>query len=136
MVLLALVYTLAIALLMVSRLPVLSGKQIGTRVRPEMVLPIFVVVVLFVAVLLSYPWHVLTFGTLCYLVSLPFGWLSYRRYEREAAAAAGTRQVDERPAALPNQGTRLRQRVRPARRRRTSARPASIKSDASAGTPS
>jgi CDP-diacylglycerol--serine O-phosphatidyltransferase len=73
---------------MVSRLPVLSGKQIGTRVRPEMVLPVFVVVVLFVAVLLSYPWHVLATGTLCYLVSLPFGWLSYRRYEREAAATA------------------------------------------------
>jgi len=103
-VLLTLVYTLAIALLMVSRLPVLSGKQVGTRVRPEMVLPVFVVVVLFVAVLLSYPWHVLTVGTLCYLVSLPFGWLSYRRYEREAAAAAGTRQVDERPAAAAESG--------------------------------
>jgi CDP-diacylglycerol--serine O-phosphatidyltransferase len=95
-VLLTLVYTLAIALLMVSRLPVYSGKQIGTRVRPEMVLPIFVVVVLFVAVLLSYPWHVLTVGTLCYLVGLPFGWLSYRRYEREAAAKS---QVAEAPAA-------------------------------------
>jgi CDP-diacylglycerol--serine O-phosphatidyltransferase len=86
-VLLALVYTLVIAVLMVSRLPVFSGKQMGTRVRPEMVLPIFVVVVLFVAVLLSYPWHVLTIGTLCYLVALPFGWLSYRGYERQAAAA-------------------------------------------------
>jgi CDP-diacylglycerol--serine O-phosphatidyltransferase len=102
-VLLTLVYTLAIALLMVSRLPVLSGKQIGTRVRPEMVLPVFVVVVLFVAVLLSYPWHVLTLGTLCYLVSLPFGWLSYRRYEREAAAAA-TPPVEERPAAAAESG--------------------------------
>ena len=87
-VILTLIYTVAIALLMVSRLPVLSGKQIGTRVRPEMVLPVFVVVVLFVAVLVSYPWHVLTIGTLCYLVGLPFGWLSYRRYEREAAVAA------------------------------------------------
>jgi CDP-diacylglycerol---serine O-phosphatidyltransferase len=87
-IILTLIYTVAIALLMVSRLPVLSGKQIGTRVRPEMVLPVFVVVVLFVAVLLSYPWHVLTLGTLCYLGSLPFGWLSYRRYERDAAVTA------------------------------------------------
>jgi CDP-diacylglycerol---serine O-phosphatidyltransferase len=86
MVPLALVYTLVIALLMVSRLPVFSGKKIGTRVPPEMVLPIFVLAVLFVAVLISYPWPVLTTGTLCYLASLPIGWLSWRRYEREAAA--------------------------------------------------
>jgi CDP-diacylglycerol---serine O-phosphatidyltransferase len=84
---LALVYTLLVALLMVSRLPVFSGKRIGTRVPPEMVLPIFVLVVLFVAVLISYPWPVLTIGTLCYLAALPLGWLSYRRYERAAVAA-------------------------------------------------
>jgi CDP-diacylglycerol---serine O-phosphatidyltransferase len=84
----ALIYTLIIALLMVSRLPVFSGKKVGTRVAPEMVLPIFVVVVLFVAVLISYPWPVLTIGTLCYLASLPFGWLSYRQYERATATAA------------------------------------------------
>jgi CDP-diacylglycerol--serine O-phosphatidyltransferase len=84
---LALVYTLVIAVLMVSTLPVYSGKQIGTRVRPEMVLPIFVLVVLFVAVLVSYPWPVLTVGTLCYLALLPIGWLSYRRYERAASAS-------------------------------------------------
>ncbi len=86
-----LVYTLAIAFLMVSRLPVFSGKKVGRRVPPDMVLPIFVVVVLVVALLVSYPWVVLTLGTLIYLASLPFGWLSYRDYERrdaEAAAAA------------------------------------------------
>jgi len=85
------VYTLVIGFLMVSKLPVYSGKRIGTRVPPDMVLPVFVVVVLFFALLLSYPWEVLTLGTLAYLASLPFGWLSYRDYERrdaEAAAAA------------------------------------------------
>ena len=35
-------YTLAIAFLMVSRLPVFSGKRVGKRVAPEMVLPVFV----------------------------------------------------------------------------------------------
>src|SRR5438874_4085030 len=64
-------YTLMIALLMVSRLPVFSGKRVGTRVPREMVLPVFVVVVLFVALLLSYPWIVLTLGTLVYLAFLP-----------------------------------------------------------------
>ncbi len=86
-------YTLAIALLMVSRLPVFSGKRVGKRVPAEMVLPVFVVVVLFFALLISYPWEVLTLGTLAYLACLPLGWLSYRNYQRkdaeEAAAATG-----------------------------------------------
>src|SRR5712692_5786931 len=82
-----LVYTLAIAFLMVSRLPVFSGKRVGKRIAPEMVLPVFIAVVLFFALLISYPWVVLTIGTVCYLASLPFGWLSYRDYQRKAAAA-------------------------------------------------
>jgi CDP-diacylglycerol--serine O-phosphatidyltransferase len=86
------VYTLSIAFLMVSRLPVLSGKRVGKRVAPEMVLPVFVAVVLFFALLISYPWVVLTIGTVCYLASLPLGWLSYRRYERRDAAAASAAQ--------------------------------------------
>jgi CDP-diacylglycerol--serine O-phosphatidyltransferase len=83
----AFLYTLAIALLMISRLPVFSGKRVGKRVPPEMVLPVFVVVVLFFALLVSYPWEVLTLGTLAYLACLPLGWTSYREYERKAAAA-------------------------------------------------
>jgi CDP-diacylglycerol--serine O-phosphatidyltransferase len=82
------VYTLTIAFLMVSRLPVYSGKQFGKRVAPEMVLPVFVVVVLFFAVLIAYPWPVLTVGTLAYLGSLPFGWMSYREHRRKSASPA------------------------------------------------
>jgi CDP-diacylglycerol---serine O-phosphatidyltransferase len=84
-------YTLVIALLMVSRLPVFSGKRVGKRVPPEMVLPVFVMVVLFFALLVSYPWQVLTVGTIIYLACLPLGWLSYREYQRRDAttAAAG-----------------------------------------------
>jgi CDP-diacylglycerol--serine O-phosphatidyltransferase len=82
------IFTLTIAFLMVSRLPVYSGKRVGKRVPPEMVLPIFVVVVLFFALLVSYPWEVLTVGTLMYLASLPFGWFSYREYKRKDAELA------------------------------------------------
>jgi len=85
-----LLYTLAIAALMVSRLPVLSGKKMGTRVSPEIVLPVIVVAVLLIALLVSYPWHVLTVGTLGYLACLPFGWFSYQRYLQADAAAAAT----------------------------------------------
>jgi CDP-diacylglycerol--serine O-phosphatidyltransferase len=53
-----------------------------------MVLPVFVVVVLCFALLLSYPWEILTLGTLGYLASLPFGWLSYREQERKAEDTA------------------------------------------------
>lgn len=81
-------YTLVIGLLMVSRLPVFSGKRVGKRVPPEMVLPLFVVVVLAFALLVSYPWQLLTVGTLAYLVCLPLGWFSYRDYERKDIAAA------------------------------------------------
>jgi CDP-diacylglycerol---serine O-phosphatidyltransferase len=81
---LMLVYTLGIALLMVSRLPVFSGKRFGTRVTTELVGPLIVVVVLFFAVLIAYPWVILTAGTLAYLASLPFGYLSHRGYEKRA----------------------------------------------------
>ena len=101
-----LIYTVVIAALMVSRLPVLSGKKIGTRVRPEMVLPVILVVVLFIALLVSYPWHVLTVGTILYLACLPLGWFSYQRHKQAdlavASANAATAQSD---AALPPQPT-------------------------------
>jgi CDP-diacylglycerol--serine O-phosphatidyltransferase len=82
-----LVYTLAIAFLMVSRLPVFSGKRVGTRVPPDLVLPVFVGVVLFFALLIAYPFEVLTIGSVMYLASLPLGLLSYRNYVRRDAEA-------------------------------------------------
>jgi CDP-diacylglycerol--serine O-phosphatidyltransferase len=83
-----LLYTLAIAFLMVSQLPVFSGKRVGKRVPPEMVLPVFVLVVLFTALLIAYPWWVLTIGTVCYLACLPLGWVSYKEYQRKDAVGA------------------------------------------------
>lgn len=109
-------YTLVIAFLMVSTLPVYSGKRVGTRVPSEMVLPIFVVVVLFVALLVSYPWPVLTIGTLIYLATLPLSYVAHRKYRladlagAPATAApapdtpvsplAGRADADERPTRL------------------------------------
>jgi CDP-diacylglycerol--serine O-phosphatidyltransferase len=81
-------YTLLIAFLMVSRLPVFSGKSVRMRVPPEMVLPVFVSVVFFIAILIGYPWYILSAGSVLYLFSLPAGWKSYRDEARNAAAAA------------------------------------------------
>jgi CDP-diacylglycerol--serine O-phosphatidyltransferase len=97
-------YTVAIALLMVSRLPVYSGKRVGKRVPPEMVLPVFVLVVLFFALLLIYPWPVLTIGTVAYLACLPLSWLSYREYQRKDAIAAAAAGTAEPPAFAPGAG--------------------------------
>ncbi len=93
------IYTLAIAFLMVSRLPVFSGKTIGRRIPPEMVLPAFVLVVLFIALLIGYPWVVLTTGTLLYLVSLPAGALAYRRQQQRYLDARAAAALAPQPAA-------------------------------------
>lgn len=84
-------YTLLIAFLMVSRLPVFSGKTKRMRVPPELVLPAFVAVIVFIALLIAYPWHVLSIGTVLYLLFLPLGYKSYRDQARamQAAAPAG-----------------------------------------------
>jgi CDP-diacylglycerol--serine O-phosphatidyltransferase len=92
-------YTLLIAFLMVSRLPVFSGKTVRMRVPPEMVLPVFVGVILFIALLIGYPWYILSVCTVLYLLSLPAGWKSYRDHERKAAAAQAMPLTDVASAA-------------------------------------
>ena len=103
---LTLFYTLVVALLMVSRLPVFSGKRVGTRVPPEMVGPVIILLVLFVALLIAYPWIILTIGTLCYLVSLPLGWVSYRTYEERARE--GRAEAPAGAASPPNAASRMK----------------------------
>src|SRR6201996_7475693 len=80
------VYTFVIGCLMVSRLPVFSGKTVRMRVPAEMVLPVFVSVILFIALLIGYPWYILSVFTVLYLLSLPIGWKSYRNHQRKAEA--------------------------------------------------
>src|SRR5262249_6948820 len=81
-------YTLLIAFLMVSRLPVFSGKTVRMRVPPELVLPVFVSVIFFIALLIGYPWHILSAGSVLYLLSLPLGWKTYRDQARAAGLKA------------------------------------------------
>jgi len=90
---LVLVYTLFVGLLMVSRFPTWSGKKIGRRVPRDMVMPLFVLVVVAVAFLASYPFHVLTAISVGYLCLMPFSWISWHR--KKAAEAAGTLVADE-----------------------------------------
>jgi CDP-diacylglycerol--serine O-phosphatidyltransferase len=92
-------YTLLIAFLMVSRLPVFSGKTGRMRVPPEMVLPVFVSVVFFIALLIGYPWHILSIGSVAYLVALPWGWKTYRDQARAASAQAAPVDTAARPSS-------------------------------------
>lgn len=92
-------YTVVIALLMVSKVPVFSGKKLGARVPRESVLPIFVAAIAFVALLFSYPWEVLAVGSLAYLVSLPIVALQARKMAMAEAQAAPTPVVEtDQPA--------------------------------------
>ena len=76
--LIASVYTVLIAFLMVSRLPVWSGKS-ENRVRRDLVLPVILVVVFYVATLMTYTWETMVVTAAAYLVSLPFGARSWQR---------------------------------------------------------
>ncbi|MDW5318061.1 CDP-diacylglycerol--serine O-phosphatidyltransferase [Rhizobium sp. PL01] len=65
-------YTVLIAFLLVSRLPVWSGKS-ENRVRRDLVLPMILIVVLYVATLMSFTWETMVVTAVGYLCTLPFG---------------------------------------------------------------
>jgi len=95
-------YTLLIAFLMVSRLPVFSGKTVRMRVPPELVLPLFVSVIFFIALLIAYPWYILSAGSVLYILSLPLGFKSYRDHARAAASAASSANVPASGSPAPS----------------------------------
>lgn len=66
-------YTVIIGGLLVSRLPVWSGKSESSRIRRDLVFPMILVVVLYVALLMSFTWQVLIVTVVLYLCSLPLG---------------------------------------------------------------
>ncbi len=77
------IYIIFIGLLMVSNLPTFSGKTIGKRISRELVLPVMIIAVLFVAVLFSFPWTTMSIICIAYLATLPFG---YRSWQKQMAA--------------------------------------------------
>jgi CDP-diacylglycerol--serine O-phosphatidyltransferase len=87
------VYTAAMAALLVSTIPIYSGKLLGERISRELVLPIFIAAAALVALLVTYPYGTLTLVTVLYLAAIP---VSYRRFQQKlqepqpkpAAAAA------------------------------------------------
>jgi CDP-diacylglycerol--serine O-phosphatidyltransferase len=84
------VYVVLIALLMVSRLPTLSGKRFGQRIPRDRVLPVLVIGVLLVALLASYPFSFLATAAVAYLAHIPLAWRAHQR----AAESASTRESE------------------------------------------
>lgn len=87
--LIAALYTMFIAFLLVSRVPVFSGKGLGAKVRRDLVMPLILAAVVYVSMLMSFTWETLTVSTLAYLATLPFGARAWsRKYGVKARAAA------------------------------------------------
>lgn len=99
--LVATTYTVLIALLMVSRVPVFSGKKLGAQIPRERVLPLFVIAIALVSLLFSYPWEVLAVGSIAYLVSLAPVAMQARRLAREEEEAKRTSAADVSSAPPP-----------------------------------
>jgi CDP-diacylglycerol--serine O-phosphatidyltransferase len=82
-------YVVAVALLMVSRVPTFSIKMLGSRISPDLVLPILGLAALTVVMLIAFTWQMLSAMAALYIIMLPVGVRSYRRqkasYERRTA---------------------------------------------------
>ena len=70
-------FTVLAAFLLVSRIPVYSGKKL--RVPRDRVMPLILAVALVLLLLFCYPWQTLSAGVIAYLMFLP---LSVRAYGR------------------------------------------------------
>lgn len=90
-------YTLLIAFLTICTLPVYSGKALSLRVPRGMVLPLFIILIVGIGLIVSFPFTMMTLISLGYLVSLPFGVARYRQIKRTEAqkVMAGMEDLDE-----------------------------------------
>ncbi len=90
---LVLVYTLSIAVMMVSTIPTYSGKLLGERIQREWVLPIFILAIGLVACLLTYPYETLAVSSLAYLAVIPLSWKRFQMKNQQQPA------LQDEPAA-------------------------------------
>ena len=82
-------FTVFIAFLLVSRVPVFSGKNSGQRVRGDMMMPLLLLGALYVIFLFSFVWETMAVTAIAYLLFLPVSARTYYRRlrtEREKEA--------------------------------------------------
>ncbi len=88
------IYTAIIALLLVSRMPVYSGKGFGSAVRRDLVMPIILGVVLYVLLLASFMWETLSLTAFAFLATLPFSARSYFKADRAEKAERAAKKAE------------------------------------------
>jgi CDP-diacylglycerol--serine O-phosphatidyltransferase len=74
-----LLYTGFVGFLMVSRIHTFSGKNAVKRIRRDLVLPVLLISVLFISLLISYPWEMLSALALMYLALIPIGYYRHQK---------------------------------------------------------
>lgn len=74
-------FAVLVGFLMVSQVPVYSGKN-GLRVRRDLVMPMILGIVLYVALLASYTWHTMAASAIAFIIFLPFSARAYYRREK------------------------------------------------------
>ncbi len=79
---LEIVYVLAVALLMASRVPHFSGKSIG-RIRHDYVVPVLIGSAAALLLIVNFPIQSLVALSLAYLATIPFSVRQYARLQRE-----------------------------------------------------
>ncbi|MBN9250876.1 MAG: CDP-diacylglycerol--serine O-phosphatidyltransferase [Mesorhizobium sp. 61-13] len=87
-------FTVIIAFLLVSRLPVYSGKSL--KIPGDRMLLVILAVVLYILLLVSYPWYTLTASVAVYLLFLPFSVRAYSRRAKKEGEAELPPDVDAR----------------------------------------
>jgi CDP-diacylglycerol--serine O-phosphatidyltransferase len=90
-------FTILVAFLLVSRLPVYSGKKIG--IPGDKVLPLILGIALMLLLLFEFPWETLSLSVLAYLVFLLFSARAYARRARLEEAKLGEAEEPAPPPA-------------------------------------
>lgn len=88
---LSVLYVIAIALLMVSRIPHFSGKEMGRVPRDNVIAVMFGALVLMM-LLATYTTATLLALSVIYLAMIPFSFMRYRAFERAEAAQTSEKQ--------------------------------------------
>ncbi len=94
----ATVFTIIVAFLLVSRLPVYSGKKLS--IRREYLLPVMLAVVFYVLLLTDYPWQTLTASVAGYLLFLPLSASAYARRAKSETDKASAAEVVKAPTEM------------------------------------
>lgn len=83
-------YAVAIALLLISRIRVYSGKGPSKNIRRDVVPPAILLVVLYVLLFFNYTWYTLAISSVLYLLLLPASMRAYAARHRRETQQAGT----------------------------------------------